>query len=353
MERPAATLAYVPPAALLLRSLLHTVREVGGDVEGILRRAGIPGYDVDGEETNPPLGDEQFVALFGECLSVLERCEARRVGRHAMGPAEFRMMCYCMISSASLGQAIERAIDFHRLFEGQADALSLHIDRSSAVFCLRTAYVLRDAHMIFGVLMGLSSFVRLFGWLVGKELEPLQVRVSYDQGALDQHLVSWLLPWGVEYGAEDNTLGFPARYLALPVVRGAAELDKLLHGFPFDLGAGRMGAAPPSAWVRKIFAIALVQQSRVPDTLQIARQLGLSPATLKRRLNEEGTSVRQLKESCRHELALDLLQNRSLTLAEIASRLGFSDTTTFSRAFKSWTGRVPSTMRRSVHRLQS
>lgn len=342
--------AHTPPAGLLLRSVLRIVRQLGGDVDEILRHAGVSdhGPKTRGKGWNPNVSHAQFVAIYSECLNMLERYDARRAGRRAMGPTEFRMMCYCMISSASLGQAIERATDFYDLFDGGAGALSLRTERSNAEFCLQTAYVRGDAHMIFGALTGLSSFARLFGWLVGKDLEPLVVKVSYGP-VLDQQLVSWLLPGDIEYGAQDNVLGFPARYLALPVVRSAAELDELLlTAFPFDLGAGRSSVAPPSAWVRKLLATELAQGNRPPDANRIARQLGLSSATLKRRLNEEGTSLRQLKERCRHELALDLLRDRSLSLGEIATRLGFSDTVTFSRAFKSWTGSVPSAMRRGT-----
>lgn len=337
--------AHTPPAGLLLRSVLRVVGQLGGDVDEILRRAGILDLKAC---SNLHVSHAQFVAVYGECLNRLERNEARRVGRHPMGPSEFRMMCYCMISSATLGQAIERAIDFYALFDGGAGALSLRTERSTAEFCLHTAYIPGDEHMIFGVFTGLSSFARLGGWLVGKDLEPLAVKVCYGP-VLDQQLVSWLLPWDIEYGAQDNTFSFPARYLALPVVRSAAELDELLRtAFPFDLGAGRSSVAPASAWVRKLLATALAQGNRPPDANWIARQLGLSSATLKRRLNEEGTTLRQLKERCRHELALDLLRDRSLPLGEIAARLGFSDTVTFSRAFKSWTGCVPSAMRRGT-----
>ena len=95
---------------------------------------------------------------------------------------------------------------------------------------MHTAYQLRDAHMIFGVLTGLSSFARLFGWLIGKDLSPLTVKVCYGP-VLDEQLVAWLLPGRVEFEAEDNLLCFPARYLALPLVRGAAELEVKYEGY--------------------------------------------------------------------------------------------------------------------------
>lgn len=344
MNRRSALSAPRPPAGLLLAKVLRSVSQVGGDAGDILRHAGIPGRGAGARDARweQRISHDQFVVAFRECLSVLERCDAKRSGRRGIGPSEFRMLCYCMISCATLEQAIERAADFYRLFEGNVGELSLRVCRANAEFRMHTAYQLRDAHMIFGVLTGLSSFARLFGWLIGKDLSPLTVKVCYGP-VLDEQLVAWLLPGRVEFEAEDNLLCFPARYLALPLVRGAAELDELLATFPFDLAAGHSSVTPASAWVRRIFATALAHRNAPPNTAQIARQVGVSVATLKRRLNDEGTSVRELKEHCRFELAKDLLRDRTLTRGEIALRLGFSDATAFSRAFKAWSGRAPST----------
>lgn len=346
MNRRSARSAPRPPAGLLLQQVLRSVRHVGGDEDAILRRAGIGGL---GEKAGRDgwmqlISHDQFVSIYRECVDLLERSDAKRSGRPAMGVSEFHMLCYCMISSATLGQAIDRAAAFGRLFEGGVGEFTLRTVRENAEFRMHSASRPRDAHMIFGVLTGLSSFARLFGWLVGKDLSPLTVKICYGP-VLDEHVVSWLLPWRVEYEAEDNLLCFPARYLALPLVRSAAELDELLTTFPFDLATGRSSVTPASVWVGKICATALAHCSAPPNTEQIARQLGLSVATLKRRLSDENTSVRELKERCRCELAYDLLGDRSLTLREISLRLGFSDTTAFSRAFKAWTGRVPSAIR--------
>ncbi|MHA6614785.1 helix-turn-helix domain-containing protein [Photobacterium damselae] len=74
----------------------------------------------------------------------------------------------------------------------------------------------------------------------------------------------------------------------------------------------------------------------------IASYLGISFRTLNRRLAEAETSYRSILQEYRLEKALNLLNNDKINMAEIAFRLGFSDLSTFSRAFKRWTGECPS-----------
>ncbi|MCX4245899.1 AraC family transcriptional regulator [Paraliomyxa miuraensis] len=78
----------------------------------------------------------------------------------------------------------------------------------------------------------------------------------------------------------------------------------------------------------------------------IARALHLSTRTLKRRLAEAGCSYRSLVDDVRRERALVLLAEPGLDLTTIAMRLGYSDATNFSRAFRRWTGAPPSRYRR-------
>jgi AraC-like DNA-binding protein len=81
---------------------------------------------------------------------------------------------------------------------------------------------------------------------------------------------------------------------------------------------------------------------------RLARRLGVSLRTLQRRLEEEGTSFRETREAVLHERALELLSRPALRLAEIAERLGFADASAFSKAFRRWTGRSPSDVRRGA-----
>jgi AraC-like DNA-binding protein len=76
---------------------------------------------------------------------------------------------------------------------------------------------------------------------------------------------------------------------------------------------------------------------------RIASALGTSRQTLYRRLKEEGVTYEQLLDALRHRLAVRYMKD-GMGVKQAAYRLGFSEPAAFSRAFKRWTGRSPSTM---------
>jgi len=82
--------------------------------------------------------------------------------------------------------------------------------------------------------------------------------------------------------------------------------------------------------------------TRMPTLTAAARHLHISERTLKRHLQAEGVSFRQLLELVRKNRAERLLNQGAMSISEIADRLGFSDASTFSQAFKRWTGEAPS-----------
>ncbi|WP_390887804.1 AraC family transcriptional regulator [Candidatus Mycobacterium wuenschmannii] len=76
-----------------------------------------------------------------------------------------------------------------------------------------------------------------------------------------------------------------------------------------------------------------------------AGELSMSTSTLKRRLSDEGTSFRELRQTFMREHAIVRLLDRSASVSEIAAELGYTDITNFTHAFKRWTGRSPSYFR--------
>ena len=74
--------------------------------------------------------------------------------------------------------------------------------------------------------------------------------------------------------------------------------------------------------------------------------LGLQVRTLNRRLADEGTSVFELAQEVRYQVARDLLANTALPVTEIAATLAYANTAGFTRAFTRWSGHGPSAWRR-------
>ena len=80
---------------------------------------------------------------------------------------------------------------------------------------------------------------------------------------------------------------------------------------------------------------------RYPTIDNTARRVGMPVRTLQRRLKESGLSYSELVEQTRYELACRLLDMPGAKMAAVARALGYNDPSSFSRAFRRWTGMSP------------
>ena len=85
----------------------------------------------------------------------------------------------------------------------------------------------------------------------------------------------------------------------------------------------------------------------MPSLETVAEELHMASRSLRRRLDEEGTSFRALVDEVRQTLAEELLMSAHMKLAEIASRLGYTEPAAFINAFKRWKGMSPTAYRQS------
>jgi AraC-like DNA-binding protein len=86
----------------------------------------------------------------------------------------------------------------------------------------------------------------------------------------------------------------------------------------------------------------------VPAPSDVADSLNLSERTLRRKLAQEGLTYRTLLDDGRKARALELMMIGRQSIAEVTTETGFSDTRSFSRAFKRWTGLAPSKVLKGV-----
>jgi AraC-like DNA-binding protein len=105
-------------------------------------------------------------------------------------------------------------------------------------------------------------------------------------------------------------------------------------------------AGPFSARVRRLMVEHLGGTSLTPS--KIARALSVSGRTLSRRLADEGTSFRIILDDVRREFACALLQDRTLSVADIAFFLQYAEPAAFHRAFRRWMGQAPGDFRNAA-----
>lgn len=148
-------------------------------------------------------------------------------------------------------------------------------------------------------------------------------------------------------GGSDNALIFPARLLE----RGLPRPDMEATGFRDAVQALEQHLRkvrvnqPVSDRVMDLLLRRMGQEAVDQDA--IARDMGMSRRTLRRRLELEGSSFHELNEICRRNIGRALLTRSDLPMIEIALRLGYSDHTAFSRAFSRWFGMSPRDIRKA------
>lgn len=90
-----------------------------------------------------------------------------------------------------------------------------------------------------------------------------------------------------------------------------------------------------------VYTRLVCKDGRYPDVATMASWLLMSERTLKRRLQEEGSSFQSLLDKVRHHDSLRLLDNPALAIKQVAEAVGYADPANFARAFAKWTGFSP------------
>jgi len=149
----------------------------------------------------------------------------------------------------------------------------------------------------------------------------------------------------VRFEAGCDALWFDHEDLALPLPGADPDLSLFL----VEHLRAASGDMPPPASLEGRVRQAIYRRlgSGSLAMAAVARELGMSPRTLRRHLLERGSHFHEIVDAARREFAEELLGNRDHKLSEIAFLLGFSDASSFHRAYVRWTGSTPATRRRA------
>lgn len=149
---------------------------------------------------------------------------------------------------------------------------------------------------------------------------------------------------GVEpsFGEAINAVIIDAAFLDEPLPQANPMLARMCEDQCRQLLAKRLVREGVAGQVRDRL---LRLSGKLPSITDIANELCIAPRSLRRRLDEEGTSFRALLDEVRQALAEEMLTTLGMKLDEVASRLGYSEPASFIHAFKRWKGVSPNVYR--------
>lgn len=144
------------------------------------------------------------------------------------------------------------------------------------------------------------------------------------------------------FGAPENRIVIPSQVLDLPLPGANPGVARHCEEQCRALLARRQERSGIAGRLRDRL---LSTPGRLPDMEQVASELHMTSRTLRRRLQDEGSSYRALLDEVRQALAEELLATGALRLEEIAERLGYGEVSNFIHAFKRWKGVSPGRFR--------
>ncbi len=263
-----------------------------------------------------------------------------------MRPTVHGVLGYAAMSSASLRQALELSMRYARVrqagfrleFVETAEFGELRVFETAPVPVLRSFF-------LENILLGLA---RSNAVLLGQDITGLHgLEICFDWPQPDWH-ADWRarLP-PVYFNQPVNLVRVPASMLSQrPVLADPLASQQAIDLCERELGLAADNEAHVTSQVRSLLLPRA--DHGYPKLDQVAEQLRLSPRTLKRRLQQQGTSFLLLLEEARQRDAIALLLHTDLSVAQIATRLGYQNPANFSRAFSKWTGEAPLHYRRRL-----
>ena len=190
----------------------------------------------------------------------------------------------------------------------------------------------------------ISMTYRFACWLAGETIPLTRVWLNFQKpDYYNEYQILFNCP--CLFGQSMTALEFPLKCLSWPNVRTKGEFLPLLKNSPAGI---LVNPITDSSFVLKVRRILLAHGKNsldIPTFEQVSQSLGMSQDTLRRRLKAECTSYQALKDHIRRDVAIELLSDSANSVFSVACAVGFSEASTFSRAFRSWTGLSPTAYR--------
>lgn len=339
MAPHSAQLSVVPReftlSGRIVQGLLEAVETVGVPRMRLLKAAHLEPQELEIAGFRMPCSE-----VYRLCELAIDLTDDPALGLHwaeKLSGDTFNPISHLLAHSATLRHAFDSLSQFRRLLTDQASYELIEADDTVTVRCVPPSSASSIRVRRFTAEMLLTSLVRL---IRSFSLHARPRRVSFDYSA-PSYRAEYARVFG---GAECFDQPFSGIVFDRALMSAVSpHKDDDVHSALRSIAEQRVlqltDRVPYSLRVRDF----LVQQapSGRAEMATVARSLGLSVRSLRRRMDAEGKTFNSVANDAQAILAKNLLRNTQHTIQEVAYELAFADTSSFHRAFKRWTGTTP------------
>jgi AraC-like DNA-binding protein len=349
-ERHAAAKLAAPTINLagLVYGLDAYMRSRGADAGDAVRRAGLEPGDLTDPDRRVPL--IRYLELLEICADLLADPQFGMKFGAQYEPRHAGVVGNVALASRTVGEAfatigrylpimVDATVHGVDVSDGIAFVYSYYIDPLMMSYRQKCDWAIAFACNIMRVGLGDPR------WTPQEVLLPQLA----DETPAERRTRAEIMGDNIRVGNPWAGIRFDAGLLDRPIATADAVIESLLRHY----GDLRLAALPDQrgAIVQLRREIARVLVKGESGIEHLAKATGTSVRTLQRRLKDAGMNYSDLQDDVRKTLALNLLENETLALAQIAFSLGYSEVSAFNHAFRRWVGQSPGHYRqiRAVH----
>lgn len=317
----------------VVTSYVETLLELIEDL-GLSRQELLKAVNVNPEQ----LADQEFrlpVSTLLDMFTVIaEKTGALDIGLRmgvTIKPKSYGLLGYVLMFSRTIREGIKSTMGYGRIaFDVGEIVIIDHGDTTEIALHPHCEEFVQSSFLIDAKLAGWISISKM----VSVEYHaPIKVCLTYAEPD-NTELIQKVFGDNVHYCAEQNSIHFATQWLDQPFVHADKLMLERLLGEAQQLLDSLGSDQTIAVLVKKDIATLLGQGSANAEN--IANRMQMTRRTLQRRLSAEGAQFQDLLQEVRHKMALSHLRNMDLSILEIALLLGYTDHSSFTKAFKSW-----------------
>jgi AraC-like DNA-binding protein len=330
--------------AFTLATLADVLRGYGVEAAPILREAGLP---------PDAATQDEFAWIPLEKFACVLTLAARKTGDPYFGlkygsVARFTAnpLAYLIANAPNLRTALRSFVQFHKVIASN----NLQFVESNGNGRVEWTYPVTVSHVGQLTDFGLMRFIWRIQSAAGGTWRPISVGLTHRCPADAREYERRVGP-RIAFDQAINSIVIGGATLSLPMPGADPQLFKLLQRFCAQQLEQQEAAEHPLNLIREAMTRCLQQGDHGPKW--VAKELGLTPGVLHRRLKGENTSFQRLLDDTRRCLTRRYLTETSLKLSDIATKVGYSELSAFSRAARRWFGTSPRSFRRRAPNLDA